>query len=213
MYYNQKQKDLNKEEKINQFLVDEFFRENLKSTEPIKDLQQQFKGIDIICEDNIKVDLKSALTRMDGSLNTFCLELCFKNVKGKYQKGWFLNNQLETDYYSFNYFINKNGSYYTDNDNILFSELIIVNRKYLKDFVRQYYTKEIIEVIKDLIFTETQKYKINDDLTINQSLNLNEKPVNLLINKNRLIELSDIHVIIEHKNKNTFFFKDNRSSE
>jgi len=218
-YKEQKLNDFNREEQVNKLLADIFYKIHLETEEPITNKQQQLKGIDIISKGFINIDLKNAITRLDGDLDTFCLELIYKNSANKFHKGWFLNaGKLDTHYYSFNYFTHSELStkdkadckYMKKLDDIGTAEFIIVHKTKLRNYIKSFYTEQIISVIKEMIHTSKVIYKINDELKLFQSIRLNERPVNLLINKSKLIELSHIHAKTDIKTNKTEFFKQSK---
>lgn len=210
-YYNNKKNDMRKEEQVSRLLVNSFFKPILKSSDLITDKQKQYAGIDIETKELGNIDLKSAVTRLDGGLKTFCLEMFYTNIKGDLTKGWFYNSKnLQTDYYSFNYFEHskQDGSrYMNDISDIGKSEIIIVDKNKLIEFMEKYWNNDIKQKTKKLINSNYNKIVIDEFVSVHYSRQLSEKPLNLLINKNKLIDLSSIHVKINHKTNNKIIFK------
>lgn len=211
-YYKNKANDFNKEKQVSHLLVESFFKPFLNSTDPIQDKEKQLAGIDIETPVG-NIDLKSALTRLDGSLETFCLELFFRNGRGELHPGWFYNHKkTQTDYYSFNYHTHskltehnrndKSIKYMRDISDIGTSELVIVSKEKLVKFIAPYWTNELKQKIQQLMNSEFSNTRIVIDkfVKVVYSKQLNEKPVNFIVSKEKLIELADMHVFINHKN-------------
>jgi len=218
-YVTNKQNDMNRETKVSDLLTNSFFKPYLHSSDPITDKDKQISGIDL--ESPVgNIDLKSAVTRLDGGLNTFCIELFFINSVGKSQKGWFLNSDSQTDYYSFNFFKNRalvennnlnprDYSYLNSVEDIGIAEIILVKKSKLKEFLKPYLEeKSNLDKMNEMFTKQISKHVIDNNVSISHSFKLREAPINLLVSKSKLIELADVHVLVDYTdNENTEILK------
>lgn len=225
--FEQKKNDMRKEEAINRLLLNTFFKPYLNSSDIVTEIQRQFHGIDITVPRLGNVDLKSAFTRLDGTLKTFAIELMYR-TNGKTQQGWFLKDS-KTHYYSFNYFrhrllYEKSWKDYTNEemqqlrvmnglDDIGQSEIILVNKYILKNFLMPYYNDESKQLITNMVHQNITMKRIDDLVSVFYSVRLREKPINFLVAKPKLIELADIHARIDHQTNIVKILKDNIFSD
>ena len=177
------------------------------SIKRIKDLDSQYKGIDIIISDSeaskdYLIDEKSQLNYMNKTLPTFIFELEFSKY-GVPKEGWFLDSKKKTThYFFFRHIFGLKGSHI---DSFHMDSIDIQKfKEYLSNL------KLNDEVLKDIIFKLNQSNNIENDLfltnenrygfkilprplswiiTLAISPQLNERPINLLVNLDKLKEI------------------------
>lgn len=192
-------------------------------TEIVKDRDKQLKGIDLICNlplifpksffklKNRKIDVKSIAK----VIPTFSFEISGNRNSGK--DGWFINQDLLTDYYLLVYHqIENESASYTKNkqnmrlDNIQYTKAILVKKKKLTEYVHRYFNgRDLTEIVKEIREISDDKKGINrfivdkegnlakkrkDDekeLYITVSNQLKEQPINIIIKRTILEKLAE----------------------
>ena len=162
-----------------------------------EDLESQHLGIDLILVDKksnkkIYVDEKAQLHYLNKSLPTFTFELSYlKN--NQWRKGWFYDEKkLTHTYFLFT-------SIQTDKEgNFISCRLITVNRAYLQAFLENNgLTESKIFTYENQFRTDTKKYngeQVIEEIDSNFATfhcsfsNLNERPINLKIRLDALLE-------------------------
>lgn len=193
---------LRKTDEKNSNIVTEWLEKNLYSvhtTEYSKkdDLENQIKGIDCTFKiDGIeyKCDEKAAVAFINKPLHTFAFELSFINKFNQIQDGWLLNDDLETDIYGLVWIDKAKSNILTSIDDI--EE---VTTAYIKK-------KDILQYLEDLGWSIDNLYRKSDAIRENNgdvymgnifkngckfaySKQLVEKPINVLIPREKLIEM------------------------
>lgn len=205
-YKWQKQKDMDREHIINMNLASKFYDKYLNTKGVITDKKMQISGIDLKTDKDVNIDVKNALSYGNGDLKTFVLEILFRDSGGSLYKGWYLDAANHaTDYYSFNYFTHVDSGLKNKEDTKFISdwedvgnvEMVIVSKKKLLEYTKDIWTKELRLLMKKTYMEKTSWVKLTEDLSLSYSDKLKEKPLNILINKKVLINLSDIHVFYE----------------
>ncbi len=182
---------------------------NHYSFERTSDSENQFRGIDLIITNNNTsqehlIDEKAQLHYLNKTLPTFVFELHY--LKEKRSKiGWFLDSNKKTTHYFFfrHIFVSKNRhveSFRMDSINI------ISLKNYLSRFgLTDEFLLEIIDKLNHSINFEDELYVtpykensysfrilpifLNKLITLKISPNYPEKPMNLLINLDKLIKV------------------------
>ena len=184
---------------VNEFLDDYFYSREFDKAKWVVDKEGQLKGIDVYLTsekyglDNAKVDIKSAVKYSNRYLSTFSLELSFIGYRGDERTGWFLNDNLETEYYLFLY--PRSQKYYTDmifKDDIDYIDYYLVKKEDLvKFFQSRGYDKERLMEVSDEMrkeFAESGKDKIirdsgSENFHFTLSGKLAEQPVNAVVKR------------------------------
>ena len=139
-YNTMRSEDSRLEGVVNEFL-DKYFLNNFESATWVKDRAAQIKGVDIILDSsalglqNAMVDIKSAVKYSDRYLGTYSLELSFIGRGYKERTGWFINDELDTEYYLLLY--PRSEKHYTDIktvDDIDYVDYYLVGKDGLKKF-------------------------------------------------------------------------------
>ena len=200
MAYNSNRKEDSRLEKIvNEFLDDNFISKEFDVSTWVNDRDIQLSGIDIYLTsgkhglNEAKVDVKSAVTCSTHYLPTFSLELSFIGRQGGEKIGWFLNDELETEYYLLIY--PRSQKYYTKmetKDDIDYIDYYLVKKDDLvKFFESRGYGKERLKKVSDGMRAEYGKTggdKLSWDSDSENfhfvlSGKLAEKPVNAVVKR------------------------------
>jgi hypothetical protein len=119
--------------------------------------------------------------------------LTFINKKGSIQKGWFLNNELKTDFYSF--ICLKDTTVYDvkdlkDSNQIIGVDILWVKKQDVKDYLFSLIDKKtLVDDIKRIRYMtnfDNQgkiRIKYNENVWLTYSSLLKEQPLNLVIHK------------------------------
>lgn len=179
----------------------------------------QLKGQDLILADkNGKriVDEKCATNYWRKPLNTFAWEMSFdmcdrQSGESTHRRcdGWFINPSSISEMYSLGY-IRANSEEDVAKGNLTSFECILIDKKKINDYlcgvfnVKDIYDAE--EMFLDMIDNGTASqndrggyyWKVNDDIKMVRSDNLAERPLNIVVSKSVLSELSELHCRIEY---------------
>jgi ABC-type lipoprotein export system ATPase subunit len=219
---NNRANDSNVEREIAKFLDynlysnKDLFKEFVRTDE--KD--EQINGSDLILStsdgklDRVVVDEKVAARFANTNLNSFALELSFIGRDGKRKSGWFTDYTKKTEYYLLGW-INKadipydeeNKRYDTDSitkDNIKSLDWVLVSRQKIMRFL------EKKGWTLDRLALQDNKIRENGGVKTKEFINgvsfrysdaYVEKPINILLQKESYIEISDYHGNIEISSK------------
>lgn len=185
----------------------------------ITDVDVQKSGVDVIFTQNGRTYLIDEKAQMDyiyknNPLPTFALEL-LNGTSGAV--GWFVNDGLKTEYYMFLW-------PHADRkplsvDNITYVYYALVNKKKLRQEVERRYQKDgerlleyarrmLEEKMGDMVFDKAGKcigyrYKedgFDDECYLYYTLSKQEKPVNLVVRRSRLEQISEDYGVIRNRN-------------
>jgi hypothetical protein len=161
------------------------------------DLESQYAGIDLILKDKESgeeryIDEKAQLYYLNKSLNTFTFEISYLK-HGVWKKGWFYDEKKLTQTYFLFTSIETN-----DQNEFINCRFIIINRKYLQEFLEEAgLTQEKTFAYEKLFREDKKKYNGNQVVfeldssfaTFHCSFaNLKEEPINLKIKLNAVLE-------------------------
>lgn len=190
--------DQRKEEKLHKYF-EKFYQDNGFLFARIQDTIPQKLGVDVIAKNNDKayiIDEKSAISCWNRNLETFSFEL---RTETNYNKnGWFINPSYLTTHYALLY-VRANDKMLEDITSI---EIIIVSKKKLYDYLISLnadINKRMKTIIIDGKSSDLPKIKnyINKDVYLVYSLWIKpEMPINIIISKEKLIELSEFHQFV-----------------
>lgn len=200
MAYNSNRKEDSRLELIvNEFLDDYFYSKEFDKAKWVIEKEEQLKGIDVYLTsekhglNEAKVDVKSAVTCSTRYLPTFSLELSFIGRRGGEKIGWFLNEDLDTEYCLLIY--PRSQKYYTEmelKDDIDYIDYYLVKKSDLvKFFESRGYDKERLKKVSDEMRAEYAKTggdKLSWDSDSENfhfvlSGKLAEKPVNAVVKR------------------------------
>ena len=181
--------------------------DNEYSIKRINDMESQYKGIDLIISNSktsmeYLIDEKSQLNYLNKTLPTFTFELEFSKY-GIRKEGWFLDSRKKTTYYFFfRHIFGLKGahvdSFHMDSINIKRFKDYLSRFKLNDDFLKNIIVKlnQSNNIDDDLFLRKVNRYGfkvlpeyLNSIITLSISPQLNEKPINLLVNLDKLKEI------------------------
>lgn len=198
---------------VTNFLIKNFYEKLCRKYEIILDKEQQVQGIDSYFELNGKFyscDEKSAIRYVNKNLQTFSLELSFLNKQGKLTSGWLLNEKNINNSYLFIWIdkakVNAK-NLITNVDDIQQIEIALVTKDKIINYL------DSLGWSIDKLLKKSQLILNNENETLFSekypevrfcfSKQLVEKPVNILIQRKKLIEISDFNFIFNNETSNT----------
>ena len=194
--------DTRQESVITQFLENRFFSKYGKPYEIVRDKERQVKGIDVILNGkNIDIKAQSSKRYINNPTDTFLLEISFLNKNGEEMVGWFLNNDLLTDYYAFVWIIdatvNESGGI-TIAEDIHKAEMMFVDKRKLQDYIATKYDASSLlqEADRARVVGERVSEVLMDGIKFSHTPTLFEKPCNLVVKKSLLNKFSVGHYFI-----------------
>lgn len=188
--------DVKQSDIVSQFL-DKYFYCNTTNFERVIDKERQVKGIDVIFDLNSKhyvCDEKAAIRYRN--LQTFCLELTFKNKNDEFMNGWLIDNHKINDSFLFIWIDKTKTDTIRDINDILSAEVALVQKSKILEWLADYgwtvdklkiKAKRLLENYnepKGDIYTSGYKFSVSQHLV--------ECPVNILMSRKHLIMISDI---------------------
>lgn len=199
---------------LNRYL-DRLYEKEGWNFERVLDTERQISGIDVIFRPTnyigkeLLVDEKAATRFLNKELNTFSFEICSENNKEK--AGWLISSKSKTTHYAIIYPHSKSN----DINNLDSLEWILVKKKKIINLINSIpnINKYIKEIYKDsyenkatgrnqIIIRLYKKTNRNSPLVLKLVWSKNilpEKPLNILIPKYKLIEMSDKYIKLEYK--------------
>ena len=209
MAYNTfRSKDMEAERELAKFLDKHLYTKDIFTRSDRTDNAfTQIEGSDIIIsipslgiKDAI-VDEKASIYYINKDLRTFVLEVSFLNRGYQIQEGWFVNDQLSTQYYLMQWIkADIDNPWKVKAENITEIECVLVSKKKLKE----YFEQEGFDKTRLLQLAEKMRMK-NEIKTVmpgkpysfRLSAQLAEKPVNILLNKDEYIRLGEFHDFVK----------------
>lgn len=195
--------------------LDNFYKKMGWDFERVFDKTRQLQGIDVIFRSNensdskILIDEKAATKFLNKKLNTFSFELYSENNRNKI--GWLLNSNIKTTHYAIIYPRSKNN----DISKLDSLEWILIDKKKIIDLINSIpninkYIKEVYNDSYENKITGRNQYIIrlynkdsrNNPLILKLVWSKNilpERPLNILIPKYKLIEMSDKYIKLKYK--------------
>ena len=212
--------DLKTEQKVTDFLDDHFLKNGIGNGwnyEVIRDLKRQVTGIDIQVKRkssgemlNYDVKTQSSKKYINNPTPTFAMEIMFTNKALQRSIGWFINPELQTDYYMLSWIheacVNRNGMIDTKDD-IKRLEMWIVNKRALKEYVNNklHLSDEyLISQADEMRSKGITEKRLRGGVKLYYSSFLAEQPVNLVISKNVLSDFAVNKYMITHDGYDKF---------
>ena len=219
---NNRANDSNVEREIAQFLNENLYsnKDLFKEFARTDEKEEQIKGSDLILStsdgklDRVVVDEKVAARFANTNLNSFALELSFIGRDGKRKCGWFTDSSKKTEYYLLGWitkaeipYDDENKRYDTDSitkDNIISLDWVLVSRQKIMKFL------EKKGWTLDRLALQDNKIRENGGVRTKEFINgvsfrysdgYVEKPINILLEKDSYVEISDYHGTIEVETK------------
>lgn len=174
---------------------------DINSFRRIYEKNAQKKGIDIILDDTIALDEKSQIYYINKPLNTFIFEISFfyKESKG-YIDGWFVSENNETQVYLF-LWINEARTNEVNRlvaEDFTSVEAMFIEKKRVKEYISSlgFSDAKLAEYANKMRENSTTRMDINEDCHLTLSNKLEEKPINLVVNKEILEKLCKSSYIV-----------------
>lgn len=198
-YKSNRSEDSRLEKITNEFLDRYFFNKDFEQVDWAEDKEKQLNGIDVTLSSEkyglkeAKVDVKSAVKYSNKYLGTYSLELSFIGRNYDPRIGWFLNDDLETEYYLLLY--PKSEKYYTDIqsvDDIDYIDYYLVKKDDIYRFLNSRgYDKERLSNVVTEMRAEYAKVggarlifeSESENFHFSLSGALAEKPINIVIKR------------------------------
>lgn len=191
-------------EVVNDFLDTKFYPVYTDCSERIDETQYQIKGIDIKFDMNGTTyicDEKAAVKWMNKNLLTYAMELEFINRGGRLNDGWFINSSQTNNSYCLIYTDRVDAPYDSFTTEDIKDATVIVVKKYtIKKYLENkgWTSDKLKKKCKEI--RDNDGYRVNmgnlqkHGLKFSYSRNLPEKPINVLIPREELEEMSDLTV-------------------
>lgn len=203
-YSNLRKRDMFVENELTKYLDKSLYKRKdiFSQTDRIKNLDLQYNGVDIIlsipCLNlfEIKVDEKAQLREkyIGNPRPTFILELSFENSANNIQKGWFLDENILTDYYQFIWIDKAKCKDFIKEEDFETIDFCLVSRqKLINYFNNKGFTFNRLMEIENTIRTSGENCNISDnDFYFYYTKDLPEKPINIVVKKYVYQNLADI---------------------
>lgn len=201
-------RDMNVEREIAKFLDEKLYSNSslFSKFNRTNDIENQLRGSDIIISVpklgilNAIVDEKAATHYINKDLPTFAFELSFKLNNGQIVEGWLTNTCKKTQYYLLMWITAKK-EWDIKKEDIIQIEYILIERNKILMYLNSkgYGVIELKNKAKMILNNDIEGVidKSNDQPFYFYFTNrLTEKPINIVIKKSKLIELSVLNQII-----------------
>ena len=194
---NPNRKNDEKQEKIiNSYLLEKYFHKISPNAELVFNTDLQVAGADVSVELSdgrttyFDIKAQSSAKYINDPRPTFCLEVSSLNRYGEEFDGWFINDELITDYYTFVWVhdarVNSQNRIASPDD-IYKLEVMTVSKKKLKKYILSQLGKtDIGKVVKGMRENGKRRLDIVDGIHFSHSPQLYEKPVNIIVRKSVL---------------------------
>lgn len=208
MAYNTfRSKDMAAERELAMFLDKYLYTKDIFSRSVRTDnVSSQINGSDIVLTipslgiKDAVVDEKASIYYINKDLRTFVLEVSFLNRNLLCSDGWFVNDSLSTEYYLMQWIeADVVDPWQVKEDNITKIECVLVNKAKLKAyFVSEGYPKErLLRMAQEMrASNQTMIAPSGKPYRFYFTQKLAEKPVNILLNKEEYIRLSEFHYFV-----------------
>ncbi len=169
----------------------------------IKDRKIQKIGVDVIVDiiddgshKQYYIDEKTALHYLTKDIDTFAFEIL---NRGSGAKGWLFNSTCATNCYLLAWPRSNTNNPLTEED-IEKAELMLIDKIKIINYLDSIgvTSENIVELVnknEDIKASKSYKVKINEFVSLHYNETLKERPVNLLIMKEKLSELSFYHKV------------------
>jgi hypothetical protein len=182
--------------------LDDIYKSKGLSFERIQNRNRQHRGEDVIFNINSQhfiIDEKAQLHYLNNDLPTFTFELSYLNKDGNINQGWLLDRKKETQYYFLitGIFLKNNKTILSKSEDIERLKITSVKRTKLIAHLETIGLSESTLISYDLDLRTNKTYGENPISEFKNHKNgclfftehLVEKPINLRLNLNHLVEL------------------------
>lgn len=184
---------------VSQFLDVNFYKKYTKYFDRITDKERQVKGIDttfMIDDKTYICDEKAAIRYINKGLNTFSLELSFIGRYDDLRDGWLIDEKHINNSFLFVWIDKAKTDMLESVSDVQQLEIALVDRRKILKYL------ESIGWSKEKMISKSQKMRENDDeyggnlrkhgCKFVCSKHLVEQPVNVLMSRDKLKEISDL---------------------
>lgn len=193
----------NKQERIvNKFLELFYYNKHYGSVEMVEDKERQTSGIDVIA-DGMLIDNKaqSGVKYINNPTDTYILELSFLNKYQEETVGWFLDTKSKTTHYLFVWI--HDAIVGEDNRIIPYRginkvEVMLVDKSKLREMIGKVYSDySLISIARKMRDLERpHQYTYMNGIKFSHTPTLDEKPCNLVLSKDKLLECAVEHCFV-----------------
>lgn len=194
--------DHSSERAVAQYLDIHFYPKFATNTIRKDDLASQLAGIDVLLDvgdlRQIKVDEKAATHYVNKNLPTFAFELTFLGRDGLLKNGWLYNEKIQTEFYLLSWIKASKAKWFRTEDITELEVMLISRNKIIQHLAQQGVTKKEAQERALTLRTNAEfgvsgkEYRKRFYYYYTQ--HLSEKPINIIIRKELLRELSILHV-------------------
>ncbi|MDC0985532.1 hypothetical protein OAR47_03625 [Gammaproteobacteria bacterium] len=204
-------RDMQVEQEIAHFLDEYLYPKNniLKKYNRVNDRESQLQGIDCTIRyknKNIIIDEKAASHYINSNLPTFAFELGSYQRSG-YVDGWLIDETKKTTHYLLIWiktFTPCDKKAWINKNDIKTLECLLINKNDILSYLdNQGYTRDKLinkrnNIIKEKTFGPVDKNNQSEFYFFN-TRDLEEAPVNIIIKKNKLKQMSIIHWLVSRE--------------
>ena len=199
--------DMNAESELAKFLDENLYSQLLGegkflSIERMAEKEQQLQGIDVIAKTKTSVayiDEKAQLYYINKNIPTFAFELQFLK-DGKVLEGWFLNDNLKTNYYLLIWpFASVTDVDKVKKEDFTKLDALMISKSKLREelaslgFDKATLAKRAFQLRKTRIYGKITTGIQGVYYFASDSSKYAEAPINIVVSKNRLISLAEVH--------------------
>ena len=183
-----------------------FYARKCENFERVNDRDRQVAGIDTIFDfnDNHYVcDEKAAIRYINKNLKTFAFELSFLNRSGCLTDGWLLSDKKVNNSFLLVWIDKAKKDIIESSDDIEVAQLCLVRRDAILEHLDslgwsiENLSRKDMEIRSDEDCYLGDIYK--DHVKFSYSWKLFEKPINVLLPRKKLVEISDFSEFLEKK--------------
>lgn len=200
-----RKRDSRVEKEISKFMDEQFYSNKVKDFIRFEDLDNQLKGKDVSFTlgklKNILVDEKAQSQYINKNLPTFAFEISFIRSSGDWTLGWLFDTTKENNYFILIWpFASKDWNI-TKEDIIKLDCLLIDKLKIQKFLEKEGFNINTMLEEEKRIREHKLSGKINNSVSkyvyFYKTDHLSEKPVNIVIRKEKLIELAELKFTVQ----------------
>lgn len=187
------------EKQIAKFLDKNFYPAYTNNFKRFNDVETQMAGIDVQFDykglTGLLVDEKALTHYVNKNIPTFAFELDFKIASGEVVAGWFYDEHKRTEYYLMSWITASRNRYFQAED-IIKLDTLLVSRSAIQDMLEGYgMTKDLADshaknIRRMNISGVSQKDLRHKPYYFYYSDQLGEMPINLIVRKEKLIEIA-----------------------
>ncbi|MEM6318818.1 MAG: hypothetical protein AAF960_14195 [Bacteroidota bacterium] len=208
-----RKQDAQSEKAVAAFLDRYFYPAHVTDFQRIENKTTQLKGVDVCFnygEKRMLVDEKAAVHYVNKNLPTFAFELEFIGRDQQRHAGWLFDEDKLTEYYLLAWIWADQPKHFTTED-ITKIDLLLVARKAIKDLLAKFQLdakkgKEVADYLR-----KHQQFgvagKSPNPFYYYHTKHLAEQPINVIIRKSALQQISQLGVTVEVERKASYTYK------